>query len=1144
MSIKKNLSGSYYILRNLIFTPSIRLLLFFCICIQTFIAFWGFYNIWNVNTWGNVYDTTENISNYVTKVIECLVSFALLKSVLVKTRTFLGEPERLRFSLFNDIGFRSVWMGMGTFYLICCSVTDDQAMKLLTEQVQFMATDTESLKDQVKFVYWARYITFTAGVLCIVFSVLLKFGQKLPCCGHIFDNGNVDGDEDVDSAHPPKKWTQVSTRVNKILLFVYYFFIISFPLFVISIQIVYLHLEFRNYQAATTTTTSQVVSIFEEVVGAKLLYGLPDLLLACIVLQRFVKQFWYRPYKPTQSITILLYVYQLFSVHSQAKKYSSLIVLDGISVSDELFRQTTLVLLIIYIAFPVLFWIVFITCGKHVAADLTTASGSSTNGSLTLIKSVFGRIWSPVANIFRKYILKPVKWYTTIYTLAVLFGIAGGVATTLSQTYQKFYIDFEGLDVLNDINNEFLAINNKIVDVSNGFVVVAANLNPCMDYSKTSSGGSSLNTLISSQVTAKGDDGHSGSNPVSGKTMIQQLYDESSDSNFRKDCFKTVNGKLTYSGNTANKDCLNVKNLADNDFGIKTLQDKEAGNTATPPSCPNEEACLANSQSVIKDEYELSINEECEKATCGIFISGIVAAFAASFVPFGGPAIGKGLQIALRITKGVKQFGKVFKRVATQVKSKLSKIKNLYTTFSKILGDSNLSVVNNYQFFYFLAPAILLGIIAFGLGFFRRRKSNSSSKTVFVSFFALLSGACGTFTYLSFIFTDILTEMFKPFSAFAKVSVKTAVGMDMIKWGYALSTVSSLLFLLAALYSTIASYVFGEAYDKPTDDQLNEHERQELQKDERKRQRRVRQAAAHHQNHKKQRKSEVHYVNKFSGWLVAFLVTLPVYYFIHTANTSQASLVTIQLTPSVGLEEVRVTFGHTNALEREFGSADDLNDETNQNLCDIVASAVKAIIDKMKLPIPGGSIKGLFDINISIRKNVADVIKRVRDAVSLNVNGFNLFEGGIFPKIPLAFESWQIVLVFGMSAFVCVGTAICMLLTFVQQIGFFRKNKALNDIILPCFDKIIIPASIGSFFNQLALIGLFSFMDGFQTPMFNLSMQVGEMVTYGLLASVVCLIATVFRLITEYAPIADDSTDDLIEEGKDEEAGLTTTVNM
>ena len=69
-------------------------------------------------------------------------------------------------------------------------------------------------------------------------------------------------------------------------------------------------------------------------------------------------------------------------------------------------------------------------------------------------------------------------------------------------------------------------------------------------------------------------------------------------------------------------------------------------------------------------------------------------------------------------------------------------------------------------------------------------------------------------------------------------------------------------------------------------------------------------------------------------------------------------------------------------------------------------------------------------------------------------------------------------------------------------------------------------------------------MDGFQTPMFNLSMQVGEMVTYGLLASVVCLIATVFRLITEYAPIADDSTDDLIEEGKDEEAGMTTTVNM
>ena len=54
------------------------------------------------------------------------------------------------------------------------------------------------------------------------------------------------------------------------------------------------------------------------------------------------------------------------------------------------------------------------------------------------------RIFSPISAVFRKYIFKPIKWYTAIYTLAVLFGIAGGVATALSQTYEKFYIDFEG----------------------------------------------------------------------------------------------------------------------------------------------------------------------------------------------------------------------------------------------------------------------------------------------------------------------------------------------------------------------------------------------------------------------------------------------------------------------------------------------------------------------------------------------------------------------------------------------------------------------------------------------------------------------------------------------------------------------------
>ena len=245
MSLKKNLLGTFYIIRNLLITPAIRCLLFVCICIQTFIAFWGFYNIWNVNSWSNIYDVTENISNYFTKIIECLISFALLTSVLVKTKTFLGEPAKLRFSLFNDIGFRSVWMGMGTFYIICCSITDDQAMNLLTEQVQFMATDTESLKEQVRFVYWARYITCVAGILCILFSLFLKFGQKLPCCGHLFDFGNVD-DEDAHARVRPKKWTRVSTKINKLLLFIFYFFMMSFPIFVISVQIIFLHFEFKG----------------------------------------------------------------------------------------------------------------------------------------------------------------------------------------------------------------------------------------------------------------------------------------------------------------------------------------------------------------------------------------------------------------------------------------------------------------------------------------------------------------------------------------------------------------------------------------------------------------------------------------------------------------------------------------------------------------------------------------------------------------------------------------------------------------------------------------------------------------------------------------------------------------------------------
>ena len=1118
MGLGHNFKAIFFIIKNLIIVPCIRILLFVCISIQTVIAFWGFYNITKQHTWSDIHDTTENISNYFTKGVECIASLVLISTIIVHTKTFLGAPLKQHFAFFSNVGFRSVWLGIGAFYIIVANTRDDPAIALIKENAESMATNIDSLQHQVKFVYWSRYITFTAGTLYIIFSILMKFGSKLPCVGDYFKTK----DPDEDTGAKPTKWTRVKSKVNKLLLLIFYFIILVVPIFVIVLNILYLYLEFKDYKVGTVQTSEQASTVVHDVVGNRLMNGVPDLLLSLVILKGFARHFWLKPYKPIQGAYILLYVYLLCTVHAHAKKYAGFMKEDGWNASETNFRNFTLGLLIAFIGLPVLFWIAFITLRKHEEEDAVTASGTNTDGNLTLFKSAVMRIVDPIKVLFSKYIFKPIKWYKLIYTLAILTGLAGGVMTTLSQNYQKFYIDFQALDTLQAIDADFQTIHNKITDVSNGFIIIAANLNPCLSYEK-SSGGPTLSNLISSQATTKGNDGHSGVNPSTTETMLQQLYDNSNDKDFQQNCFKTTDGKLVWSGSTTSQ-CKEVQNL-DDSYSMKDLKEKESKNTGTPPDCSTAEKCQANSNLMVASEYTLKSNEECETGACTVFIAGLWAAFAASFIPFGGPAISKGAQIALRLAKGVKQFGKVFKRVASQVRSKRDKIKSMYEVFSKILGGASLTVKNNYQFFYFLAPTIVLAIIAFAIGLYRRRKATTASRSVFVAFFLVMAGVCGTFTFLSFKFTDLLSELIqKPFENFSTVSIKTAVGMDMIKWGYLLSTASSLLFLVSALYSYISYYVFGKAYlaDENIADEMELQETTHKFKNKQKLQRKY--------------SSPKRQANKFSAFLVAFLVTLPVYYFVYTAHTDQVKIVNVKLEPSAGLEEVRVTFGHTNALEREFGSINDLDNDNNENLCDIVANLIRDVIDNLKLPLPAingesiSSIKDLFNANFGIRANVAAVIERVRAATELNISGFNLFEGVDFVSIDLSFANWQMLLVFGLPMFLVVGIAICLVFTFIQQLGFLQENKIMGQMLMPFFERMIVPVAIASFFNQLAVIGIFSFMDGFETPMFTLSMGVGKMVTYGLVCSVICLIASVLQILTEYAPIADDSIQDLNEE--------------
>ena len=315
MGLGHNFKAIFFIIKNLIIVPCIRILLFVCISIQTVIAFWGFYNITKQHTWSDIHDTTENISNYFTKGVECIASLVLISTIIVHTKTFLGAPLKQHFAFFSNVGFRSVWLGIGAFYIIVANTRDDTAIALIKENAESMATNIASLQHQVKFVYWSRYITFTAGTLCIIFSILMKFGSKLPCVGDYFKTK----DPDEDTGAKPTKWTRVKSRVNKLLLLIFYFIILVVPIFVIVLNILYLYLEFKDYKVGTVQTTEQASTVVHDVVGNRLMNGVPDLLLSLVILKGFARHFWLKPYKPIQGAYILLYVYLLCTVHAHAK---------------------------------------------------------------------------------------------------------------------------------------------------------------------------------------------------------------------------------------------------------------------------------------------------------------------------------------------------------------------------------------------------------------------------------------------------------------------------------------------------------------------------------------------------------------------------------------------------------------------------------------------------------------------------------------------------------------------------------------------------------------------------------------------------------------------------------------------------------
>ncbi|XP_066916470.1 uncharacterized protein [Clytia hemisphaerica] len=765
------------LLFNVLIGPALRCFIFLCVSIQVY----GGYK--TIQHYQPVYDpdsktpefykNVEFIAMYLREIIECLVAFALLTSLIEKSNGFLGRPVKESFFLYYEIGFTSAWTGLGFFFIITSNISDSKTIQVLLDQ--FCINKEDCHMDILYKV--PSYTSFGLGIICMLVGIVrILLGL----------NRRPDPDSTLQDPSPYKQWTQITPVSTRFFLFLYFMVLISSTIFVAGFQFfMYYHTE-KDIKIISNVNN---IKLADDILTI-LTLNISHILVAGFVFLRLVKMFWYKPFKPIAYLTALLYLYSIVSFFSQLEKLQN--ALNHLKLSWNV-HDLAVYLSMFYALFPIPYW------GLFVSADFGRHDEKSTEQTVSILTLIF-RLLRRILYPLKDFLSERKHWNTFLNTIAILLAISGGFTTMMSTRYEKLNISFKAKGSLQRIGDDFQEIHDKITDVANGFIIVAANLNPCLNYNtKPPHDGKSINQILTDHVTKKGRDGHDATMLQGGTSILQTLYTKGDDE-FKKHCFNTVNNDLDWSGNTS-KLCNNVNQVAKhNNFTMSALHNAE-NNSGTHPDCSNADNCLKSSDQLIPNEYTLSMNKDCEAKACGLFIAGIVGAFATSFIPFAGPGIAKGIQISLKTYKLIKQFGKVFKRVATQVKEKRKKISNLHKIFSKILESGTLVFTNNYQFYYFLVPTILLFLIAIGLGFYRRKRPNKLSKRLFIMFFLLLGVVCGIMTYLSWVFTDLMREVLKPFDTLLAVEVKEMKGMTMIKGGYLMATLSCLFFIVSAIMS-------------------------------------------------------------------------------------------------------------------------------------------------------------------------------------------------------------------------------------------------------------------------------------------------------------------------------------------------------
>ena len=490
----------------------------------------------------------------------------------------------------------------------------------------------------------------------------------------------------------------------------------------------------------------------------------------------------------------------------------------------------------------------------------------------------------------------------------------------------------------------------------------------------------------------------------------------------------------------------------------------------------------------------LTIDGDCAEKLCIAFTVLTTALFAATLIPFvniGAAAASKAARVAWRISR----MGRRLLKRARKLYAKRRKLFRFTRLVRKLAAVGDPILKFNTAILLMFIPVVLVGLLCMLLGFFRRPRAslpplseNARVRLLFVFTaltlfnFALFVGFFGLGTAGDNSLRFVQNTMDKLPPLVIRSKVKYGSGILYLRLCLLVSMASS----AAMAISISASFLLDRAV--ALRNYLRSRARGRYEKIER---------------------------NPFVGTqtkspessrapiLAVFLIAPVCFFAAQSFNNPKYRWFRLVALQDDRMADVAEQIAASEVVQ---DSTDIINDDTNENerACGLVAVAAEAAFQVL-LTLLHDAVAPLLTMLNALRQFATDLLGQVRVGtlfapISLNVPMVDNSEFWVVFTLPLA------VVAVGIAAIIADIASRCTR---------FRNVKIL-EFFLESVKGIILALGLAAFQIDLILYSVFSSLNGLDVPLFNVEVELGDMLVFSLYSSVMCVATGVVLYMYEF----------------------------